>query len=442
MYEYLMHTNPTPKTQSDDDPYWGHSFRTKPSKVIRIWYTNPCGIGLDSDDIKSHASFTFLKNKSKSNIVCFSETNVHWKRLTSKHSLYNRLKRHWKSFQYVTSHNTHESLGVGQRGGTCIFCIDQPSYRIKKKGTDPTGLGRWSWIEFMGKDQYKTRIYTAYRPGNKPSSQSKLTTVYDQHKRYMRDRNIKLSPKELFDEHLTTELEQIIESGVNLVLAIDANDNIISGSFTRKMQSIGLQNVFDNPEFPPVPPTHYNGSSPISTLYSTKSLQIIQTGILQKYTGVKGDHKNMFVDISTSSFLGESMYKVVRPELRRLKLDDPRIVKRFLKYATLHLQHNNILDYSDRLAQQCTFPPTQQMTTNQEILDDQIGRAIAVGLKKCRKLHMGTIPHSAMLSELRDLNRFWMMVYNKKVGKRVSSTLLKRLSLQVNTTTRDKIQNE
>jgi len=431
--EYLKQTSTlTSPPRMDEDPYWGQSYRTKSPKTIRIWYTNPCGVGLDSDDVKSHASFSFLHHKSKADIVCLAETNVHWKRLTSKNSIYNRLKRLWNSFQYSTSHNKHESLGVGQRGGTCTFCVDQTSYRLAKKGVDPSGLGRWSWIEFHGKDQYKTRVYTAYRPGNKPSTKSRLTTVYDQHARYIRNKGLSVHPRELFDDHIVVELEKSINLGINSILAIDTNDDIMSSSFTRKMTTIGMFNAFNNPDLPPIPPTHYNGSKPISAIYTTKSLQIVQMGILQKYTGIQGDHKDMFIDISTPSFLGESMYKITRPELRRLKLSDPRVVKRFLKYAELHMKHNNTYNLSRQLCEESHYPPTPAIIKKQEQLDEQLGRAISVGLKKCRTLHMGSIPHSTMLTELRDLNRFWLMVYNKNVGKKVSSTLLKRLSKRVN----------
>ena len=431
--QYLInHSKPQHPSDSEGDPYWGHPYTSKSPKSIRIWYTNPCGLGLDSDDVKSHASFSFLKQKSKTDIVCFAETNVHWKRLTAKHTLYNRLKRLWSVFRYVTSHNTHESLGVGQRGGTCTFCTGQTSYRVSDKGTDPSGLGRWSWLQFSGKDEFKTRIYTAYRPGNKPSTKSRLTTVYEQHKRYMRDNKISAHPKDMFDEHIVMELETVIKSGINVILAIDANDDIVSGQFSKKMKTIGLFNSLTNNSFPPIPPTHYNGSKPISTIYCTQSLQILRTGILQKYTGVRGDHKNIFIDISESTFLGESMYKIVRPELRRLKLNDPRIVNKFLKYAELHLRHNNISNFSHQLIQDSTYPPTPTMIKNQEILDDQIGRAISAGLKKCRTIHMGEIPYSPELQKYRDLNRFWLMAYNRKVGKTVSSSLLKRLSKRVN----------
>ena len=203
--------------------------------------------------------------------------------------------------------------------------------------------------------------------------------------------------------------------------------------FTRSMNNIGLCSAFDNPAFPKIPPTHNNGSKPISSIYCSKNLQITQTGILQKYTGIRGDYKNMFIDIDVPSMLGESMYyKVVRPEIRRLKLNDPRIYNKFLKYTELHLRHNNVLHKSSEILSKCSFPPTKSMLLNQETIDDQLGRAISTGLKKYRTLHMGNIPSSALLTELRNINRFWLILYNKKVGKNISNTLMRRLSKKVN----------
>jgi len=67
-----------------------------------------------------------------------------------------------------------------------------------------------------------------------------------------------------------------------------------------------------------MPPTHHKGSKP---------------RILQKGVGVRGDHKNMFIDVDTESLIGNPLFKTTRPEICRLKLNDPRIKKSFLKSA-------------------------------------------------------------------------------------------------------------
>jgi len=78
----LDYINITPKQSNlpdkDPDPPWGAPHTSKSSTTMRIWYTNPCGIGIDAYDIKSHSSFEFLRHHSKCDIVCLAETNVHW----------------------------------------------------------------------------------------------------------------------------------------------------------------------------------------------------------------------------------------------------------------------------------------------------------------------------------------------------------------------------
>ena len=96
----------------------------------------------------------------------------------------------------VTSHNTHAKLGKTQRGGTCMATVGQAAYRHYSHGVDQSGLGRWSWMEFRGKDNHATRVYTAYRPGGKPASDSERTTVYHQQKRYLQKQKLNIEPRD------------------------------------------------------------------------------------------------------------------------------------------------------------------------------------------------------------------------------------------------------
>ena len=59
-----------------DTEQWGDHHNQKDSDSIRVWYTNPCGIGVDARSTKSHGSLRFLKNSSKADVVCLAETNV------------------------------------------------------------------------------------------------------------------------------------------------------------------------------------------------------------------------------------------------------------------------------------------------------------------------------------------------------------------------------
>ena len=88
-----------------------------------------------------------------------------------------------------------------------MVTVGQAAYRYFERGEDPTALGRWYWIEFRVRNEHVARVYTAYRPGSKPTSDSERTTVYHQHERYLRKKHIKKEPRNYFDECIKSEIK-------------------------------------------------------------------------------------------------------------------------------------------------------------------------------------------------------------------------------------------
>jgi len=156
--------------------------------TVKVWFTNPCGVGIDPNKIKSHNSFYFLRYKSKCDIFVFAETNFNWYLLKGSASFYSRTKFYWQRFKAVTTHNVHAKHGVNQRGGTCSATVGQIAHRISRVGKDKTGLSRWVWVEFKSRENHITRVYTAYCPEKKPPKTSKKTTVYHQQAQYIREK--------------------------------------------------------------------------------------------------------------------------------------------------------------------------------------------------------------------------------------------------------------
>ena len=68
----------------------------------------------------------------------------------------------------------------------------------------------------------------------------------------------------------------------------------------------------------------------------------MKAGILQKGIGFQGDHRNIFVDLETKSFLGLRMYKILPPAMKTLQLNDSRTYKAFIKHLKTHLQETSL----------------------------------------------------------------------------------------------------
>ena len=418
------------KMNKKNPDYFGEHHKIKADGTMRIWFTNPCGIGIKHDDIKSHDSFKFLSQKSRCDIFGFSETNVNWYRLRGSSTFYSRVKQSWRHFRTVTAHNTLEDLGISQRGGNCMAVMGQASNRMTKSGRDNTQLGRWVWMEFSGKEKYCTRVYTAYRPGTHKPPNSKNTTVYEQHDRYIRQQGINGTPREVFDRDLHSEILDQLQSK-QVILMLDANEDIQHGHFNDMMNGLGMRNGIQTRITTPMPATHHRGSRPISAIYCSRNIVVARAGILPIGTGVRGDHRNIYIDVQIRSVMGGSMYIVTPPPMRTLQLNDSRIYLKFIKLVKKHLKANNVKSKAEKLYSHATYPATQKMVNEMEVIDEQMGRAITNGLRKCRTIYSGKIPYSALFKNLSRTNRLWLLVMKKKKGQKISISTIRRLSQQV-----------
>lgn len=147
IFNYMINTS-HPEEEDTTDNMYGATHTIKSKDTIRLWFTNPCGLGVDPHSLKSDDSLHFLRHKSKCDIFGLAETNLHWKLLHNSATLYARVRQKWRYFKLTTSHNSHAKLGKTQRGGTCMVTVGQAAYRHYAHGEDTSGLGRWCWMEF------------------------------------------------------------------------------------------------------------------------------------------------------------------------------------------------------------------------------------------------------------------------------------------------------
>jgi len=140
--------------------------------------------------------------------------------------------------------------------------------------------------------------------------------MYDLQGRYIRKKKLGMTPKQLFDKDINEELTSVINKGIQAVLMIDANEDVIKGEFSVMIQAICMENIFAKDHLPDMLPAHHAGSTLISTIYASPSLVINQSGILQKGVGFQADQQNMFVDFDIVTSLGAPMFKFTGEDLQ------------------------------------------------------------------------------------------------------------------------------
>ena len=103
-----------------------------------------------------------------------------------------------------------------------MWSINNAVHRATDSGADLSGLGRWSWTRYRGRGNVTLRVISAYRPCQ---SRGPLT-VYAQHQNYFDSKDIEGCPRELFTAHLLAEVETWITQGDQIILMMDANEDI------------------------------------------------------------------------------------------------------------------------------------------------------------------------------------------------------------------------
>ena len=121
-----------------------------------------------------------------------------------------------------------------------MWSIDKAAHRVIGKGQDKSGLGRWAWVRYRGKDNVTLRIFTAYRPN--PPSEGPFT-VYAQHRTYFNTINDDRCPREAFITDLMIEIQETLQEGDNIIVMLDGNEDMRSGALSNAFHTCTLREV-------------------------------------------------------------------------------------------------------------------------------------------------------------------------------------------------------
>ncbi len=152
------------------------------SRTLRIVLQNPNGIRPSVTE----PDFMFslhLCHQIGVGAICLAETNLNWNHSQHSTALRHCLHRNWSSSKYQFSIPEEKFIGNYQPGGTLTIVTDRWTSKVITTGSDPYGLGRWSYIILKGKADVHICIITAYRVCNDKSTGPK--TACQQQKRHL-----------------------------------------------------------------------------------------------------------------------------------------------------------------------------------------------------------------------------------------------------------------
>ena len=203
----------------------------KPSKTIRVCSVNVNSLGLTKHSPKDKEIKQFIDTYDV-DIMCLTEVNVKWSLLEVEDTIWDRTSHWFENIKLGDGFNTNDPNALKhQPGGTVIIARDKIALTCVS-GSDESKLGRWSWVIIKGANGLNTRVVSAYSPSGSGRGPS---TVYSQQLSVLQN-----DPTKTFWDDLGLILSKWIQSGEQVILTGDWNEDVSSSNINQCMRVFGL----------------------------------------------------------------------------------------------------------------------------------------------------------------------------------------------------------
>ncbi len=211
---------------------WGHApTPIDSSETFCIVLQNPDGLQIQQS-IAELSLGNKICHSLGTGLISLPETNVNWNQPYQYTRVYHTLRDQWETSSIQTSLHPEKHRSQSQRGGTLQILTDRWVSRLKDKGMDPYGLGRWSYMILNGRGNKSIAIITAYRPCSDTPSSAGNKTVYMQQFRTLLTYNNSIkslatpNPHRQFTLDLQAWISKLQSSGHSIILCLDSNEHI------------------------------------------------------------------------------------------------------------------------------------------------------------------------------------------------------------------------
>ena len=398
--------------------------------VVRLAFQNVQGFGFDKRARKFKSIYQFVK-KYAVDMIGMAEANTFWPKVKTHLSLYERTKEWFEARHLKTSYNQKDiDAPRFQPGGVATMTVDKLAYKVVESGEDSKKLGRWTWIRLRGRNDKHLRVATVYRPCV-PSAGSNRSqgsfTVHCQHMRgLLKDGDTRL-PRRALMEDLQEEVAKWKETGDSVIIMGDFNEDVRNDYCKQWRDNLGLRDaVIDRIGSEYMPATHIRGSEPIDSIWLTANIEVKRIMVMPQEDGV-GDHRPILMDIVEESVFGYNILPVPSMRARRLKYNDPRIVKKYLQLLSKYYKDR---DFYKKVYDISLIPIEYPLQTALRKQYEQLDRIRSGGMKfaerKCRKFRCGKIPWSPEITCAHNYIEMWHLIIRRLDGRNVSARTILR----------------
>jgi len=366
----------------------------KQEGICRLLYENINGLQSKMANNRKLDKARQIINDLEADIVAYNEIRINWRHRANVNGLGKMFQGEGTEVRAVAAHNAHGPIDKFQEGGTALLTYG-PLIDHLDRGEmerDASGLGRWVIMTFRGANNFVTRVVCGYNPCYN-NSKIPNGTVYQQQAQYwITERRDLTCPLVKFREDLIRMLKEWRDAGDRLIVCLDANEHIYKktlGKLLTEDEGLAMREVVGTFTERPLGATFFRGTKPIDAVWATSDLVVTNACVLPCGYGV-GDHRLFVVDFLTSSLVGTSPVKIVRPSARRLNTRLPFVTERYARQLKKNIEQHRLLEKLEQVGASNLSHDEASRRVN--AIDKDSKQYMVNAERKCRKIKSGTIP--------------------------------------------------
>jgi hypothetical protein len=227
-------------------------------------------------------------------------------------------------------------------GGTLTAIVGKWQSRITEKGSDASGLGRWSYC-ILSSHKRNLAIITAYKPIKTQGPH----TAWSQQWMLLRETHGNPDPIKSFCKDLESELRKWSAKKYDILLLIDANEEVGTqpGGMSTVISAAGLSDLIDSRHHADkYPNTFARGTKRIDYIFGTERVKqhCVSSGILPFGYGYPSDHRAIFIRLDLSKVLSTEVHPSESSAARLLVSATPKEREKFIWELDAHYTSQNL----------------------------------------------------------------------------------------------------
>ena len=397
---------------TDDTSTWGDSIHEDPAELHRIYFQNLDGLRNDTDEI-AHAIASMAQLKTGT--FCWADPGLDFSIPTVLRSLQTPLGNNFDAARSAfSSSKLPETSLCGatgyQPGGTFMATTNRWATRSTGKPlVDPTGLGRWSGLCFLGKRGKRLAILTAYRSPRQTTKGG--FGFYDQQYSLLLAQGVKKpNVRKQFIVDLVAFINTLQSDGYEVIVSLDANETI------GQDRDFGLAHLINectltdlhllSPSNPPET-YRYGNNRRIDFMLGTAAVasSVSRAGYNAYDNGVTSKHRGLFIDVDFTQLMG-SVDAITPTKARILCSEDQQSVDRYLEAFKQYADDHQLWTRVKELTTVASSLTPAQCKESFDAIDRDVTRGMLHAEKQARK-PAGKYAWSPKLREAGLLARYW-----------------------------------